>query len=33
VPEGVSGEDVRKILERLADEIMVDLTIGESESV
>jgi glycine cleavage system regulatory protein len=33
VPEGVSSEDVRKILERLADEIMVDLTIGESEGV
>jgi glycine cleavage system regulatory protein len=31
VPEGLKLEDLRKALERLAGEIMVDLAVGESE--
>jgi glycine cleavage system regulatory protein len=33
VPEGVTTEEVQKILEQLADEIMVDLTTSASESI
>jgi glycine cleavage system regulatory protein len=33
VPNDVTSEEVRKILERIADEIMVDLTIEASEGV
>ncbi len=32
VPDGLKLDDLRKALERLAAEIMVDLTVGESES-
>jgi glycine cleavage system regulatory protein len=31
VPEGLKNDDLRKTLERLAAEIMVDLTVGEGE--
>jgi len=31
VPEGLDLDDLRKALERLAGEIMVDLAVGESE--
>jgi glycine cleavage system regulatory protein len=33
VPEGVTTEEVQKILEQLANEIMVDLTTSASESI
>jgi glycine cleavage system regulatory protein len=32
-PEGVTADDVRKALEQLAGEIMVDLTVGEGDAV
>ena len=31
VPDGLALDDLRKALERLASEIMVDLPVGESE--
>jgi glycine cleavage system regulatory protein len=31
-PEGVEADDVRKALERLAGEIMVDLTFGDDSA-
>ena len=32
VPEGLELDDLRKALERLAGEIMVDLAVGEGEA-
>ena len=32
VPEGLALDDLRRALERLAAEIMVDLSVGEDEA-
>ncbi len=32
VPDGLALDDLRKALERLAGEIMVDLSVGEGEA-